>query len=110
MSLGAPAALWALAAIPVLAVLYLLRVRRREHVVSSVLLWVKSQPSPSAFRPSRRIERSLLLLLQVIAAAGLAAALAQPALLGWTAERGDVVLVLDASLSMRARDVVPTRF
>ena len=110
MSFGVPAALWALAAIPMLVVLYLLRVRRREQVVSSVLLWVKSQPSASAFRPSRRIERSLLLLLQIVAAAGLAAALAQPALLGWTAERGDVALVLDASLSMRARDVAPTRF
>ena len=51
MTFGAPAALWALAAVPVLVVLYLLRVRRREHVVSSVLLWVKSQPSWAAFRP-----------------------------------------------------------
>ncbi|HEV2282625.1 MAG TPA: VWA domain-containing protein [bacterium] len=110
MTFGAPAALWALAAVPVLIVLYLLRVRRREHVVSSVLLWVKSQPSWAAFRPSRRVERSLLLLLQIVAAAALAAALAQPALLGWTAGSGDVVLVLDGSMSMRARDVAPTRF
>ena len=110
MTLGAPAALWAFMAVPVLIVLYLLRVRRREHVVSSVLLWVKSAPSRSAFRPSRRIERSLLLLLQIVAAAALAAALAQPSLLGWTAGSGDVVLVLDASMSMRARDVAPTRF
>jgi len=110
VTLGAPAALWAFMAVPVLIVLYLLRVRRREHVVSSVLLWVKSAPSRSAFRPSRRIERSLLLLLQIVAAAALAAALAQPSLLGWTAGSGDVVLVLDASMSMRARDVAPTRF
>lgn len=110
MTFGAPAALWALAAVPVLVVLYLLRVRRREHVVSSVLLWVKSQPSWAAFRPSRRVERSLLLLLQIVAAAGIAMALAQPALLGWTAGSGDVVLVLDGSMSMRARDVAPTRF
>ena len=110
MSFGTPAALWALLAVPVLVVLYLLRVRRREYVVSSVLLWVRSQPSWAAFRPSRRIERSLLLLLQIVAAAGLAAALAQPALLGWTAGSGDVVLVLDGSMSMRARDVPPTRF
>jgi hypothetical protein len=108
--LGAPAALWALAAVPVLIALYLLRVRRREHVVSSILLWTRSAPSWTAFRPSRRIERSVLLLLQIVAAAGLALALAQPSLLGWTIGGGDVVLVLDASLSMRARDVAPTRF
>jgi Ca-activated chloride channel homolog len=109
--LGAPAALWAaLPAVPVLIALYLLRVRRREQVVSSVLLWTRSAPSWTAFRPSRRIERSLLLLLQIVAAAGLALALAQPSLLGWTIGGGDAVLVLDASLSMRARDVAPTRF
>ena len=110
MIFGVPAALWALAAIPVLVALYLLRVRRRERVVSSVLLWTRSAPSWTAFRPSRRIERSLLLLLQIVAAAGLALALAQPSLLGWAAGGGDVVLVLDASMSMRARDVAPTRF
>jgi hypothetical protein len=110
VTFGVPAALWAFAAIPALVALYLLRVRRREHVVSSVLLWVRSAPSWSAFRPSRRIERSLLLLLQIVAAVGLAAALAQPSLLGWTADTGDVALVLDGSLSMRARDVAPTRF
>ncbi|HEV2357214.1 MAG TPA: BatA domain-containing protein, partial [bacterium] len=85
MTFGVPAALWALAAVPALIALYLLRVRRREHVVSSILLWVRSAPSPSAFRPSRRIERSLLLLLQILAAAGLAAALAQPSVPGWAA-------------------------
>lgn len=110
MTFGVPAALWALAAVPALIALYLLRVRRREHVVSSILLWVRSAPSPSAFRPSRRIERSLLLLLQILAAAGLAAALAQPSVPGWAAGGGDVVLVLDASMSMRSRDVSPTRF
>jgi Ca-activated chloride channel homolog len=110
VNLGVPAALWGLAAIPALIALYLLRVRRREQVVSSVLLWARSAPSWTAFRPSRRIERSLLLLLQVAAAAGLVLALAQPSVLGWAAGRGDVVLVLDASMSMRARDVAPTRF
>jgi Ca-activated chloride channel homolog len=110
VTFGVPAALWALAAVPVLIALYLLRVRRREHLVSSVLLWTRSAPSWTAFRPSRRVERSILLLLQIVAAAGLALALAQPSLLGWAAGGGDVVLVLDASLSMRARDVAPTRF
>jgi hypothetical protein len=110
MTLGSPGALWAFAALPLLVALYLLRVRRREQVVSSILLWARSAPSASAFRPSRRIERSLLLLLQLVAAAALAGALVQPAVLGWAAGGGDVVFVLDASMSMRAHDVAPTRF
>lgn len=110
MTLGAPAALWALGTIPVLVALYLLRVRRREHPVSSILLWQRSAPTLAAYRPSRRIERSLLLVLQIVIAAALAASLARPSVVGGTLAADDAVLVLDGSLSMRARDVPPTRF
>ncbi|HXX37892.1 MAG TPA: VWA domain-containing protein [bacterium] len=110
MTLGVPAALWGLLALPLLVLLYLLRVRRRDHPVSSILLWQRSAPVLAAFRPSRRIERSLLLLLQLVALAAVIVGLAQPGLVGGTVAGRDVVLVLDASLSMRARDVSPTRF
>jgi hypothetical protein len=110
VSLGAPAALWGLLAIPFLILLYLLRVRRRDHPVSSVLLWQRSAPTLAAYRPSKRIERSLLLLLQILAAAAVVAALARPSLLIGSLNRGDVMVVMDLSLSMRARDVSPTRF
>jgi Ca-activated chloride channel family protein len=110
MNLGAPAALWGLLAIPFLMLLYLLRIRRRDHAVSSVLLWQRSAPTLAAYRPSARIERSLLLLLQILAAAAIVTALARPSLVVRSLSRGDVILVMDLSLSMRARDVSPTRF
>jgi Ca-activated chloride channel homolog len=110
MTFVAPAALWGLLAIPVLIALYLLRVRRREHAVSSILLWQRSLPTLAAYHPTRRIERSVLLLLQILAVAALVTGLAQPVVIGRGSGRGDLVLVLDASLSMRARDVAPTRF
>ena len=109
MTLGAPAALWGLLAVPFLILLYLLRVRRRDHPVSSVLLWQRSAATLAAYRPSRRIERSLLLLLQILATAALVTGLARPAVISPYAP-GDLLLVLDLSLSMRARDVSPTRF
>ncbi len=110
MTLGAPAALWGLCAVPLLVALYLLRVRRREHPVSSILLWQRSAPTPAASRPTRRIERSVLLALQVLAAGALVVGLARPAIVGRGAGAQALLLVLDPSLSMRARDVVPTRF
>lgn len=110
MTLGAPVALWGLLAIPFLILLYLLRVRRKDHLVSSVLLWQRSAPTLAAYRPSKRIERSLLLLLQILATAAVVTALARPALTVGSVDRGDVILVMDLSLSMRARDVPPTRF
>jgi len=110
MTFAAPAALWGLLAVPLLIALYLLRVRRREQVVSSILLWQRSAPGLAASRPTRRIERSLLLALQILTVAALVAALAQPIVIGRGVGGEDIVLVLDASLSMRARDVAPTRF
>lgn len=110
MTLAAPGALWGLLAIPVLVLLYLLRVRRRDHPVSSVLLWQRSAPALAAYRPSRRIERSILLLLQILATAAVVAALARPSVAVHGLGRGDLMLVMDLSLSMRARDVTPTRF
>ncbi len=110
MTFGAPAALWGLLALPLFVLLYLLRVRRREQSVSSILLWRRSAPSLAASRPSRRIERSLLLLLQLLAVACLVVGLARPAVIGRGVAGRDIVLVLDGSLSMQARDVAPTRF
>jgi len=110
VTFGVPAALWGLLAIPFIVLLYLLRVRRREQPVSSVLLWQRSAPALAAYRPTRRIERSLLLLLQIAAAAMLVAALAHPSVIEQGLAPGDLMLVLDLSLSMRAHDVPPTRF
>jgi len=110
VTLGAPAALWGLAALPLLVLLYLLRMRRRDQPVSSILLWQRSVPALAAFRPSRRIERSVLLALQLLALSAMVVGLARPAVLGRAVAGRDVVLVLDASLSMQARDVSPTRF
>jgi hypothetical protein len=110
VTLAAPGALWGLLAIPVLVLLYLLRVRRRDHPVSSVLLWQRSAPALAAYRPFRRIERSILLLLQILATAAVVTALARPSVAVHGLGRGDLMLVMDVSLSMRARDVTPTRF
>lgn len=110
MTLMAPAFLWALAAVPIILLLHLLRVRRTSLPVSSVLLWRSSSPAFAVLRPVRRLERTILLVLQVVAAASLAMGLARPAVVRalWGGEA--LALVLDGSMSMEARDVPPTRF
>ncbi|MGH8705620.1 MAG: BatA domain-containing protein, partial [Burkholderiales bacterium] len=109
MSLGAPAALWWLAAIPLVVILYMLRARREPRVVPSVLLWERASRDLVARLPMRRLERSLLLLLQVLALALIALALARP-LLALRGLVGDaIVIVIDTSASMQATDVNPTR-
>ena len=101
----------ALLALPILA-LYVLKLRRREVVVGSVLLWGDAVRDLRANAPWQRLRPNLLLFLQLAALAGLAVALARPYVLHASAVRGDLVVVLDASLMMRATDAAgyPDRF
>jgi len=110
MSLGAPAALWWLAIIPLVVILYMLRARREPRMVPSILLWDRATRDLLARLPMRRLERNLLLLLQVLVIAIIVLALARPllALRGWVGDA--VVVVMDTSASMQATDVSPTRF
>jgi hypothetical protein len=60
--------------------------------------------------PWQRLRRNLLLLLQLLILAALILALARPALSVPTLAGGSSVIILDASASMNATDVNPTRF
>ncbi|MFQ3672649.1 MAG: BatA domain-containing protein, partial [Aggregatilineales bacterium] len=79
----------------------MLRLRRREAVVSSHFLWQRALKDYAANTPWQRLRRHLLLLLQLLALALLVVALARPALPGSTPSLGRVVVLLDASASMQ---------
>jgi hypothetical protein len=87
-------------AIPIL-LLYMLRLRRREAVVSSHFLWQRALKDYAANTPWQRLRRHLLLLLQLLVLALLVVALARPALPGSTPSLGRVVVLIDASASMQ---------
>lgn len=93
-----------------LVMLYFLKVRRRERRVPSLLLWEPALRDREASTFFQRLQRDPLLILQLLALLALTLALARPTVtvLGDGARK--VVVVLDNSASMRARDVSPTRF
>ncbi|MDY7080085.1 MAG: VWA domain-containing protein [Chloroflexota bacterium] len=95
--------------IPIL-ILYMLKLRRRDVLVSSTLLWQQLLRDREANAPWQRLRRNLLLLLQLLILALLTLALARPFVSAPTVVSGNVVILLDASASMQARDVEPTRF
>lgn len=108
MSLLQPAALGFLALIPVIVLFYILRAQHRQERIPSVLFW-RNISSDLEGRPSWRMPlRNLLLLLQILVVAALALGLARPSVLG--GEKRNLILVLDASVSMQATDVLPSRF
>ncbi len=105
---GLALALLALA-IPII-ILYMLRLRRREVIVSSRMLWTRILQDKQANVPWQRLQRNLLMFLQLGLLALLVFALARPFVEVATAARGNIVVLLDASASMQATDVPPNRF
>ncbi len=110
MSWGVPAALWFLAALPVIVLLHMLRARRQDLPISSVLLWQRARDDLLAHKPVRRVERSLLLLLQLLVATLVALALARPHAMLPASGGPATVVVVDVSVRMQATDVAPSRF
>jgi Ca-activated chloride channel family protein len=110
MSFITPLFLWlGLLAGPII-LLYMLRLRRREVLVSSTMLWQKLLRDREANAPWQRLRRNLLLLLQLLILVGLVLALARPFIPVPAIVSGNVVVLLDGSASMQATDVAPSRF
>ncbi len=93
-----------------IALLYLLRVKRRDRVVSSVMFWQAALADTRANAPFQKLKRNLLLFLQLLAVLLLALALARP--FRWAEGLGGkaTTIVLDASASMNAGDETGGRF
>lgn len=100
---------WLVLIVPVV-LLYLLRLRRREVVVSSVLFWSRAVDDMQANAPFQRLRRNLLLLLQILVIIAASLAIARPQRLTTALGGGVVAVVLDGSASMQAVDGGTTRF
>lgn len=96
-------------ALPII-LFYMLKLRRQEVLVSSTMLWRQVLRDREANAPWQRLRRNLLLLLQLLILTLLVLALARPYREVAATAQGSIVLLLDASASMGARDVTPTRF
>jgi Ca-activated chloride channel family protein len=96
-------------AVPII-LLYMLRLRRTELPISSTFLWRQLVRDREANAPWQRLHLSWLLLLQLLILAALVVTLARPFATVKTITSGRMVLMLDASASMTATDVEPSRF
>ncbi len=110
MSFIQPSALlFGLLAVPIL-LLYMLRIRRQEARVPSTLLWAMVLRDRQANTPWQKLRRNLLLLLQLLILASIVLALARPTIPVAAVAGDSLYILLDASASMQAGDVKPSRF
>jgi len=89
-------------AVPLLILLYFLKLRRREHVVPSTLLWKRAVQDLQVNAPFQKLRRNLLLFLQLLVLAAILFALAGPVMNFTKRPQRNIVLLIDRSGSMRA--------
>lgn len=91
-------------AVPLLLLLYFLKLRRQERKVSSTLLWKKAVQDLQVNAPFQKLRRNLLLLLQLIVLAALLFAIADPVARFMRRPEKNIVLLLDRSASMKTKE------
>ena len=92
-----------------IVVMYILKLRRKDVVVSSTFLWRQVIRDVQANAPFQKLRRNLLLLLQLIAAALIIFALTRPFFYAMDFGGRNFVVIVDTSASMGATDVSPSR-
>ncbi|RYX83166.1 VWA domain-containing protein [bacterium] len=93
-----------------IVLLYILRLKRKERVVPSNMLWQSAIRDLQANAPWQKLRSSLLMWLQLAFVALAVLALVRPALRVLSRGGQSVAIILDASASMGATDVSSSRF
>ncbi len=105
----APIAFAFLGLIPIVILLYLLKLRRTPVVVPSTLLWRKSLEDLTANAPFQRLRKNLLLFLQILILLLLVFGLARPYLRSEGVRGENLIILVDRSASMQTREGQRTR-
>ena len=105
----APIFLGFLGLIPVVILLYLLKLRRTEIVIPSTMLWLKSLHDLTANAPFQRLRKNLLLFLQILILLLVVAALARPFVRAEGVVGTNLCVLIDHSASMQTQEGDVTR-
>ena len=99
----------ALVSLPLLFLLYFLKLKRIEQPVSSTFLWKRAVQDLQVNAPFQRLRRNILLLLQLLTILAILTALAGPVISMLQTSASRYVILIDRSASMNATDVEPSR-
>ncbi len=110
MQLLNPGMLITLGLIPILILIHTLKPKPRQVVVSNLFLWQEVLRERSRHMSFERLKRNLPLLLQILLVILAALALANPTWVYSISKKGNMILVVDTSASMKANTESGTRF
>jgi VWA domain-containing protein/aerotolerance regulator-like protein len=96
-------------AVPLLVAMYFLKLKRREELIPSTLLWKRAVQDLQVNAPFQRLRRNLLLLLQLLVLIAALIALGRPVMSLSTGPGRKLVLLIDRSASMNAVEDGRTR-
>ena len=110
MQLLNPGMLITLGLIPILILIHTLKPKPRQVEVANLFLWSEALKERSRHWSFERLKRNLPLLLQIFLVILAALALANPAWEYSISKKGNLILVIDTSASMKANSESGTRF
>jgi len=87
--------------VPSLILLYFLKLRRTDRVVSSTLLWRRAVYDLQVNSPFQRLRKNLLLFLQLLILAAVLLAISQPVINRMGQPDKNVLVLIDRSASMK---------
>ena len=110
MQFLSPYMLLTLGIIPILIIIHTLKPKPRQVDVTNLFLWNEVLKERGHNLSFERLKRNLPLLLQIIIVILAALALAKPSWTYLAAKKGNMILVIDASASMKTRSGSGNRF
>ena len=96
--------------IPILIIIHTLKPKPRQVDVTNLFLWNEVLKEKTRNLSFERLKRNLPLLLQILIVVLAALALAKPTWTYQTAKKGNMILVIDTSASMKTRSGSGIRF
>lgn len=90
--------------IPLLLLLYFLKLRRQERKVSSTFLWKKAVQDLQVNAPFQKLRKNLLLFLQLLLLAALLLGIADPVANFIRKPEKNIVIMIDRSASMKTME------
>ena len=98
-----------LLSVPAILAMYFFKKKNQEKVVGSIMLWRMATNDTKSEKAFQKLKKNLLMILQIITAIIIVFSLARP-YIARSEKIENMIIIIDASMSMKAYDGEVSRF